>query len=277
MRLTIRNRAAQEKVVACLPVSQDGQTPHQLPSRAGRQGLDVVSFPMPRGSVFDWHTHTDHQLAWAPSGVLMVRTERTAWVLPPTRALWIPAGIPHETLSMSSATMQAVYVRPHRCPITWADCTPVSASPLLRELIGYLAGPSLEASARARGEALVVDLLRPVVMAAIEVPVPTDQRAVEVAEALRRDPADPRTLGEWGREVGASERTLARAFLADTGLPFGHWRTRLRLSVALAALAEGASVSSVAHSVGYESTSAFVAAFRRETGVTPAAYFSAEA
>jgi AraC-like DNA-binding protein len=32
-------------------------------------------------------------------------------------------------------------------------------------------------------------------------------------------------------------------------------------------------VSTVSRTVGYESTSAFVAAFRRETGATPAAYF----
>jgi AraC-like DNA-binding protein/quercetin dioxygenase-like cupin family protein len=275
MDFTIRKGIATGKAVTCLPMSRDGQNLTSA-ATAGSQTLDVVSFPMPRGSVFDWHTHSDHQLAWAPSGVLMVRTETMAWVLPPTRALWIPGGVRHETLSMSSATMQAVYVRPHRCPITWADCTPVVAPPLLRELIGYLADPNLDASARTRGEALIVDLLRPVAMATIDVPMPRDQRALEVAESLRRSPADPRTLGEWGRDVGASERTLARAFLADTGLPFGHWRTLLRLSVALPDLAGGMPVSAVARSVGYESTSAFVAAFRRETGVTPTAYFSAD-
>lgn len=230
---------------------------------------------MPRGSVFDWHTHADHQVAWAPSGVLMVRTASTAWVLPPTRALWIPAGVRHQTLSTSSATMQALYVRPHLCPITWTDCRPVAASPLLGELIRYLAAPDLDTAARARGEAVVVDLLQPVDMATIDVPMPCEERAREVAEALRDSPADGRTLGEWGHEVGASERTLARTFLSDTGLPFGRWRTRLRLSAALADLGVGVPVSTVARNVGYESTSAFVAAFRRETGVTPAVYFRA--
>jgi len=228
---------------------------------------------MPRGTVFDWHTHEDHQLAWAPAGVLMVRTGSTAWVLPPTRALWIPAGVRHETLSTSSSTMQAVYLRPHLSPIAWSDCTPVGASPLLAELIGYLSDPELDPAARARGEVVVVDLLRPVIMETIEVRMPHEARAREIATRLLDAPGDNRTLGEWGREIGASERTLARSFLADTGLPYGRWRTRLRLSASLADLAAGTPVSTVARTVGYESTSAFIAAFRRETGVTPATYF----
>lgn len=256
-------------------MSQDGQCPADLASDS--QALVVVSFPMPRASVFDWHTHPDHQLAWAPSGVLMVRTETTAWVLPPTRALWIPAGLRHETLSTSAATMQAVYVRPDRCSIAWTDCTPVAASTLLGELIGYLEDTALEQGVRARAESVLVDLLRPVEMATVDVRMPCEERASEVADALRREPADNRTLGEWGRAVGASERTLARVFLAETGLSFGKWRSRLRLSAAMMDLAAGAPVSRVARTVGYESTSAFVAAFRRETGVTPAAYFRADA
>lgn len=203
-----------------------------------------------------------------------MRTDSTAWVLPPTRALWIPAGVRHETLSTSSATMQAVYVRPRLCPIVWPDCTPVGANPLLAELIRYLGGPGVDPAARGRGEAVLIDLVRPVAMTTIEVPVPHEARANEVAEALRAAPDDNRTLESWGRQIGASERTLARSFLAETGLSFGRWRARLRLSAALVDLAGGAPVSRVARKVGYESTSAFVAAFRRETGVTPALYFS---
>jgi AraC-like DNA-binding protein len=103
--------------------------------------------------------------------------------------------------------------------------------------------------------------------------MPADDRARKVADAIAADPADGRTLAEWGHDVGASERTLARAFLAETGVSFGRWRTLLRVQTALAALAQGEPVGNVARRVGYDSDSAFVQAFRRETGVTPAAYF----
>ncbi len=229
---------------------------------------------MPAGLVFDWHTHADHQLAWAASGVLTVRTSSSTWALPPTRALWIPAGLRHETLSARTTTMRTLYIRPDLCPISWPDFTPVAASPLLAELIGYLENPDLDPARRQHAETMLVDLLQPVAMTTIEVRMPAEERARAVADALAADPADGRTLAEWGREVGASARTLARAFVAETGLPFGRWRALLRLQAAIADLAAGEPVGNVARHVGYESASAFVAAFRRETGMTPAMYFS---
>ncbi len=231
---------------------------------------------MPAGTRFDWHTHEDHQLAWAATGVLTLLTgevDGSTWVLPPTRALWIPAGLPHETASDGRATMRSLYIRPALSPVSWSEPTPVAASPLLAELIGYLGEPGLPAGHRAHAEVLLADLLTPVPVTTIQVSLPSAPTARRVAEALRADPADRRTLREWGRAVSASERTLARAFAAEAGVPFGRWRTRLRLQAALSMLAAGQPVSRVAGRVGYDTPSAFVAAFRRETGQTPGSFF----
>jgi AraC-like DNA-binding protein len=107
----------------------------------------------------------------------------------------------------------------------------------------------------------------------IEVTMPSDERALDVARGLLADPADGRSLAEWGRTVGASGRTLTRAFLAGTGIPFSRWRTAVRLRATLPYLASGEPIGAVADRVGYHTPSAFVAAFRRETGLTPGAYF----
>ena len=114
-------------------MSQDGQRDDCSIDPA--VGLDVCTFPMPAGTVFDWHVHEDHQLAWAASGVLTVRSGAEAWVLPPTRALWIPAGVRHETLSEGVATMRTAYVRPSSCSIAWTTCTPIEVSPLVAALL----------------------------------------------------------------------------------------------------------------------------------------------
>jgi AraC-like DNA-binding protein/quercetin dioxygenase-like cupin family protein len=250
-------------------VSTSGQRPEGLPD-----GILVATFPMPGGTMYCRHTHEDHQLAWAASGVLTVLTEGATWVLPPTRALWIPAGLPHETGAASRATMRSLYVPVDMSPVSWAVPTPVAASPLLAELIGYLGG-ELTGRQREHAEALLADLLQPAPLAmTMNVPFPDGPLADAVAAALRENPADERTLADWGRVVGASERTLARAFISQTRMPFGRWRTLLRLQAALPLLAVGEPVGRVAHRVGYQTPSAFVAAFRRETGVTPAAYFA---
>jgi AraC-like DNA-binding protein len=255
-------------------MSRDGQHDDGEVDRG--VGLDVCTFTMPAGTVFDWHTHDDHQLAWASNGVLTVRSGTEAWVLPPTRALWIPAGVRHETLSEGVATMRTAYVRAASCSITWPTCTPVIVTPLVAELLSYLEDHDLESTQRSHGEELLVDLLQPVPTLSFDVRMPSDDRALRVAQALMEDPADDRTLAAWGDDVGASSRTLSRAFIAETGLPFARWRALVRLQRAMAALGAKESVAEVARTVGYESASAFVAAFRRETGITPARYFQDE-
>lgn len=247
--------------------------PGHPPEGPGR-ALEVVIFPMRAGLTYERHSHRDHQLAWASSGILSVETDHSSWVLPSTRALWIPAGVLHETSASSNATMRSVYVRPARCPVEWRHPTPVAASPLLAEMIGHLERPDGDPGRRSRGEQFFFDLLEPLSSATIEVRLPRDPRAARVARALQADPGDGRDLRDWGREVGASERTLGREF-ARTGTSFRQWRTLNRLRAALPTLAAGKPVSQVALEVGYETTSAFVAAFRRETGLTPRAYFAA--
>src|SRR5271169_6805618 len=135
-------------------MSQSGQSSKE--SDGSASGVDVCTFAMPAGTVFDWHTHSDHQLAWAAKGVLTVRSGTEAWVLPPTRALWIPGGVRHETLSASSTTMRAAYVHPEACAIVWSDCTPVVATPLMADLLGYLEDEELDWSRRAHAERVLV-------------------------------------------------------------------------------------------------------------------------
>lgn len=235
--------------------------------------IRVLTFPMAPRSRFERHAHESHQLAWAANGVLTVVADAGTWVLPPSRALWIPAGLAHETIASERSTMRTLYLDADACPIRWDSPRPVVVTPLLAALIEHLSDTTLDPQHRSRAEELTFDLLEPVEVATVQVTMPHDERALEVARALVSSPADRRNLTAWGHEVGASGRTLTRAFLADTGIPFARWRTSVRLQAAIPLLAAGESVANVATYVGYETPSAFIAAFRRQTGVTPGAYF----
>jgi AraC-like DNA-binding protein len=257
-------------------MSQNGQDGGGRAS-GSELAIQARTFPMAAGNHFRRHVHRRHQLAWAAHGVLSVVARGGTWVLPPSRALWIPAGVEHETIATERSTMRTLYLEPELSPMPWQAPQPVMATRLLAALIEHLDDRLLNPSHRARAEALLFDLLEPIATATIEVTMPTDERALDVARALIADPADARNLEQWGREVGASGRTLTRAFLAGTGISFSRWRTALRLQAALPLLAAGASVATVAGQVGYETPSAFIAAFRRHTGVTPSAYFHTDA
>jgi AraC-like DNA-binding protein len=235
----------------------------------------VGHFDLPAGQRFGWHDHAEHQLAWAASGVLTVTAADRTWVLPPTRALWIPAGVRHATGASTPAAVRSPYFPTGACPLDYAEPTPVVVDDLLAALIRYLARPELPDDARARAVPVVFDVLAPVPAEAVRVPRPRDPRARQVAVGLLGDPADDRDLAAWGREVGASARTLTRLFAAETGLSWGRWRTQARLRAALINLADGVPVATVGHRVGYRTASAFVAAFRQTLGTPPGRYFSA--
>ena len=117
--------------------------------------------------------------------------------------------------------------------------------------------------------ALALHEIRRVASRTLSVPSCTDPRLRRVTDALLADPADPRGLDAFAATAGASARTLARLFRAETGMSFQAWRRHLRLTEALALLSQGVPPARVAANVGYSSGPAFGAAFRAAFEITP--------
>ncbi len=115
---------------------------------------------------------------------------------------------------------------------------------------------------------MVLDVLRPSPRALL-VQLPTSPLLRPIVDVVRADPADQRTLAGWATALGCSTRTLTRAFRAETGTSFARWVASVRAQHAVRLLALGFEVEVVAEAVGYRSASAFGAAFRRTTGMTP--------
>ena len=57
-------------------------------------------------------------------------------------------------------------------------------------------------------------------------------------------------------------------------MTFGRWLQQVKAHQALERLAAGDSVTGAGLAVGYDSTSAFIAMFRRVLGTTPGSYFA---
>ncbi|TCL06999.1 AraC family transcriptional regulator [Sodalis ligni] len=231
-------------------------------------------------AVIDGHAHRRSQLVFASTGVMTVTTDRGTWVVPPQRALWMPAGIEHEIRASGILRMRTLYFEPET-EIERAfppECSVMEVTPLMRELI--LRAASLEIGEQvqqARLERLVAVLLdeaQSLSVLSLHLPIPDDPRLARICADLIADPSIDLTLAEWGRTVGASARTLTRQFLAGTGMTFTQWRQRARILASLPRLARGESIISVALGLGYDSPSAFGAMFKRTLGATPAAYFN---
>lgn len=220
------------------------------------------------------HDHDRHQLLYPTSGVISVTTDAGTWVIPPLRAIWLPAGCPHAHAAHGPVEVCSILLPADTTRLDTGRPTLLAVSPLLREiLLALTATPQPPADARGRLEAVIFDQLQPSsASASYLLPEPSDDRLQAIAAILRDDPGDPRTLAQLGQVAGASERTLSRLFRTNTGMSFPQWRAQLRLHAALIDLAAQLPVGVVAHRCGYSTPSAFIAAFRHAFGVTPAAY-----
>jgi AraC-like DNA-binding protein len=226
------------------------------------------------GTRLHWHEHDWHQLVYASAGVLVVETETAAWIVPPARAVWVPANVTHRLTARGKVQFRTVYVS-RRLRAASHPLGVVDVSPLLRELILHIVhlGTLRAASAAdTRLARVLLDQLQSIDVVPLELPHPADSVAAEVARQLQRDPGAD--LDALARRVGASRRTLERRFREHTGMSLGRWRQRLQLVRAIELLAAGGSVSETGWHVGYASTSAFVTAFRRQLGTTPGRYFA---
>jgi AraC-like DNA-binding protein len=220
-----------------------------------------------------------HQLVCATRGALTVRTDQCAWVVPPHRAVWLPAGFDYRLEMSGVVAVRMLYVRPRKR----ADrsfprvCSVVNVTPLLRELIQRTVSVgALDAAVpeQKRLIGVIQDELKVLIAVPLQLPQPRDSRAARFAALANRDSGGAPSTAALLRQCGTSRRTMERLFRAETGMSLGQWQRRQTLLHALRLLAAGESVSGVAAELGYNSPSAFIAMFRRELGQTPKRYFA---
>lgn len=223
------------------------------------------------------HAHARHQFIYSVKGVMNLTTSEGRWILPPSRALWIGAGIQHALRATRPVDMHILYVHPKSAGVpTWPGCAVVNVTPLVRELVGACVNLPWDYPEDSRNARLATVLLEQLAMlshAPVQLREPTDARARRIVKLLKADLGSRVSLEQLAPQAAASARTIERLFQQETGVSFGEWRQRYRLIEAVEQLAEGLPVAIVAGNVGYENPSSFIAAFRRLFGTTPGNYF----
>lgn len=239
------------------------------------------------------HSHPWAQLAWSATGVMRITVGQGTYLVPPSRAVWIPPGIEHAVTVVETAEMRTLYLHqargqcgPGRATAKavagdWQRCRVLEVSDLLRALMLALPhepdGSGSPSGADLQRERLIAPLLADELQRAAPVPLgialPEDRRLRALCEAVLDDPTRHLTLADWVRDVGASERTVARLFRDQLGTSFGQWRQQVLLARALTLAARKRPMSEIAAELGYASPSAFSAMVRRSMGAPPSRFF----
>lgn len=218
------------------------------------------------------HRHDWAQLIHARSGMMRVLAQGQVWLAPPTRAIWIPAGVEHEFGIKGEVAFRTLYVAPERADAVTRGIGALEVGPLLGELILHILGLQMLDPNQPRHDRLagvLVDLIDAAPALDLMLPLPRDSRARRLADHFQDRPEDTADLPRLAAMAGASVRTLQRCFVAETGMTVDLWRQKARLIASTAGLSLGASVTLAALDCGYDSPSAFIAAFKRQFGMTP--------
>jgi AraC-like DNA-binding protein/quercetin dioxygenase-like cupin family protein len=257
--------------VADMPIAEIRAT-----HRATGDGLHLVARNYRKGVRLDPHTHREAQLVYAAKGTMQVTTPKGRWLVPPDRAVWVPARLIHAIDVLADIEMRTLYfdlawLKREKPKAALASEFVVRVSPLLHQAILALFD--------SRNSRERTDLLIRLAMLELQeaedpttfIPLPHEPRCRRAADLVLKTPAADHDIETLARKVGTSARTLSRLFASETQLSFKSWCQRARIAAAIERLSmsKNVSVKKLAADLGYASVPAFSHAFRQVTGKTP--------
>ena len=239
------------------------------------------------------HHHAFAQIALSATGVVRMTMADGSFIVPPSRALWIPPGVEHAVTVVEDAELLTLYLHqprdrfgpqvPRALDAPWRECRVLEVSELLRavalELDTRADAPGVSLGAdemRREGQlsALLFDELRRARPVPLGIDLPRDKRLRALCEAVLDDPTRHASLQGWARDAGASPRTVARLFRSELRTSFMQWRQRVLLARAVTLAARKLPMASIAAELGYASASAFSAMVRRSVGAPPSRFLT---
>ena len=223
------------------------------------------------------HSHDEHQLTFAVSGMVQIHTREGRWLVPPQLAVWIPSGVHHRVEVLTDSELWMVNWKPSAAQ-EWAPTTLPSrafalrVTPLLRSLLDAAFAADTGSAKASLLVRLMLHELNETAHAPTFLPWPTSSIGQRVADAVLTDHQNQMSLNEIASFAASSVRTVSRLFPTETGMTFKAWRQRARIVKAMDRLASGETINRVSLDSGFTSTAAFSCAFRQVTAMTPTAF-----
>jgi AraC-like DNA-binding protein len=260
------------------PCRMDAKSPLLSPDQATSPDEPVLTARLVRQNmprITPVHAHPHGQLVAGSAGLLTIETAAGRWVVGPEQGIWIPPHASHELCSHGPFFGWSLYLAPAACTGLPAQACVLGITALLQSLAERVAEWPPDAmldAAQKRLAAVIIDEIAQLPREAVALPAPADPRLQRVARAIADNPANLRDLQSWAQLAAMSTRSLTRRFTVETGMSLSMWQQRARLLAAEERLARGEPIIQVAGDVGYDSPSAFSAAFRRTHGCSPTDY-----
>ena len=246
-------------------------------------GLHLIANHYGKGVRLDTHMHREAQLVYAARGTMQVTTPKGRWLVPPDRAVWVPALSEHAIDVLADIEMRTLYfdlawlAREDRSASLDAEFV-VRVSPLLHQAILALFDGRHDPDRTTLLIKLVMLELHQAEDSTTFIPLPHEPRCRRAADIVLGDPTGAHEIETLARAVGTSARTLSRLFASETQLSFKSWCQRARIAAAIERLSVDGNVpvKQLAADLGYASVPAFSHAFRQVTGKTPTAFAEKE-
>ncbi|MDN5874271.1 MAG: helix-turn-helix transcriptional regulator [Sinobacteraceae bacterium] len=232
---------------------------------------------MPSHSTYPALRHPWGEFIYSFGGITEVKVDNNNLFAPPHSGLWIPPETEHTCFNHRETAHCSLYVSNDLCAAMPDTACALLVSPLVRAVLEHLQDFRLSENRPSESERLLrvlVDQLSICETTESFMPYTDDPRLGPLLQALHDDPADNRTLTELATAFHMSKRTLMRRCETELGMSLTEWRQRLRLVNALPLINSGRSVESVALDLGYATSSAFIAMFRRLMGSSPKEFTS---
>ena len=223
------------------------------------------------------HSHPWSQLSYCCRGVMHIETSTGTFVLPPEQALWLPAKMEHLHFYKNSVSNRSLYIDPVWCEELGSSVRTFTVDALLKSLLLEVASWPENYQETAQTSRLVQVLIDRLAIAPTNelfMPTINDNRLIPIIEALNYDPANKLTIEQWAMKVGASSRTLNRLFNKNYGMGFSRWKQKLKILKSLDMLNAGDKLTDIAFELGYESTSSFITAFKKQLDCSPKKYLT---
>ncbi|MGF1684658.1 helix-turn-helix transcriptional regulator [Photobacterium makurazakiensis] len=221
------------------------------------------------------HVHPWGQLQLINGGILELRAEKKRFLSPSQYAVWVPAGIEHESYmrrSMNYCSMNII--KPLAAPLPSYPCL-LEVTPIMEAIVTDLKQRRITVPETEEDQRLVKVLLDQVYKAKEHeqfLPNTNDKLLKPILKDLELNPTTEKSLKEWAEELHTTERTLARHCQDKLGMSFTEWRQRRKFVYSLHLLRKGLSVKEIALTLGYHQASPFITLFKRHAHCTPEQY-----